>query len=619
MDLTYTVRVRPSGIGLAFVALVGGTACDGDPIQDAGPPDAGVEADAGGWAPSPVAPAEPPRMVCPDGWAPLDLPSGARVCDPFPGGRLDCGPTERQLPGQSACEPLGTSCPSGDFPDPPPAGAVVYVKAGAVGGDGSRAAPFGTVAEGVAAAADGATVLIATGTYADETLRLERPVSLRGVCLDTVIGARSSVSARSPGVRIENLRFDGAARGPVAWSGDLTLRGVAVLDVGGAGIAAFMGSRVDAEDVSIRYATGDAGVTIADGSSLVARRLEVREARGLLLGLAASTTAEIEDAWFGQTVDGPDLEEILRVSTGASLRVTRGVFESDQGQISVLSDSDVSLEDFVLRGPPASPVIDEPPLFALGGTEVTIDRAWITGMHVAGIIAGEPGTRLIARDLVVSDVRGSPVSSGGYGIIVTVGASGSLERAFVERAVRAGVLVTGAGSSLTATDLRVRDTRPAQDGFLGRGLQVQLGAALDAARVDVADVREAGIIVSGPSSATLTDLTIARVTERACASMGVPGCDDAGIGLATYLGASVSVERFRVSQTALCGFQLAVGGELDLTDGEVFDNPVGVNVQAEGYDLGRLTTNVRYHDNGVNLDSEGLAIPDATTPGAFGM
>ena len=56
--------------------------------------------------------------------------------------------------------------------------------------------------------------------------------------------------------------------------------------------------------------------------------------------------------------------------------------------------------------------------------------------------------------------------------------------------------------------------------------------------------------------------------------------------------------------------QLALGGTVSLQDGEVSRNPVGANVQTEGFDLSRLQDRVLYVDNGINLDSSQMPVPE---------
>ena len=84
------------------------------------------------------------------------------------------------------------------------------------------------------------------------------------------------------------------------------------------------------------------------------------------------------------------------------------------------------------------------------------------------------------------------------------------------------------------------------------------------------------------------------------------------------------MERFRVTGSAMCGLQLAygadaqgvpfaLGGTMDLRDGEVDHNAVcGANIQTDGFDLERLLDSVLFHDSaGQNFDGDALPVPNA--------
>jgi len=56
------------------------------------------------------------------------------------------------------------------------------------------------------------------------------------------------------------------------------------------------------------------------------------------------------------------------------------------------------------------------------------------------------------------------------------------------------------------------------------------------------------------------------------------------------------------------------GGVMDLHDGEVFDNPVGANIQTADFDLDRLMNNVAWDNFGVEIDTRELYVPDLSNP-----
>lgn len=140
-------------------------------------------------------------------------------------------------------------------------------------------------------------------------------------------------------------------------------------------------------------------------------------------------------------------------------------------------------------------------------------------------------------------------------------------------------------------------------------MQVAEGARSTVTRGLVERARGVGVAVGTEgASLVLTDVTVRETAARRCVTTT---CMEggAGIGVSALEGAALRVERFDLADNALVGAQVASGASVDLVGGVVRGNPVGVNVQVPGYDLGRLTRDVVYVDNGTNLDSTVLFVP----------
>lgn len=139
------------------------------------------------------------------------------------------------------------------------------------------------------------------------------------------------------------------------------------------------------------------------------------------------------------------------------------------------------------------------------------------------------------------------------------------------------------------------------------------GGVIEAARVHLARNRDSTIAAfDAGSRVTGVDVVVEDTLERAC---GSTTCVDYGIGVgAGAYGGAVELTRFVVRRSAMCGVVVARGGAVDLHDGEVAENPIGVNVQSEGFDVGRLSDGVSYRDNVVNLDTSQLPVPDPASP-----
>jgi len=114
----------------------------------------------------------------------------------------------------------------------------------------------------------------------------------------------------------------------------------------------------------------------------------------------------------------------------------------------------------------------------------------------------------------------------------------------------------------------------------------------------------------------MTDVTVLHTGE------GTGGLGGRGVG--SYGSSHIEMTRFVIRDSALCGVQLArgdicsagecmtypLGGTMDLHDGEIADNPVGIHVFTEGFDMDRLCEGVVFRDNGVNVDTNEVTVPD---------
>jgi len=124
----------------------------------------------------------------------------------------------------------------------------------------------------------------------------------------------------------------------------------------------------------------------------------------------------------------------------------------------------------------------------------------------------------------------------------------------------------------------------------------------------------------------MTDVVIGDTLERACAP-DLCAATAMGDGLVAICGAIAELSRFRIEDSARCGIMTARGsmpdeggdlepcdrgGTVDLHAGLVSRNAIGVNIQTEGFALERLTDGVLFRDNGVDLDSNQLVVPEVS-------
>lgn len=564
------------------LAITGGFGCaPGTGGFPDGGGDAGIDA---GWT---VAP--PVLTPCPEGWRErqAETPDGVATCDPWPeGGPVTCAADEAHFPGDPGCTRIGTACPAGEWPDDLPADRpILYVRAGGgPGGDGTQAAPFGTIAEAMVTPSPDTIVALGKGTF-DEAVVLPTGVTLWGACVAQTVVASSS---------------------PTQWAGTLMVAGtdtaVNNLQVGGDRY----GVRVEGADVTvdlrnvlIARAEG-MGLLVLDGASVTLRTVVVRGTRprrsdgGLGRGIELQSGAQVTGA---------------RVVIEANLEL--GVVTWDPATL--LSLTDVAIRD--TEGRAVDGRLGRG-LLVQAGSAVELTRVVIERNREVGVLAWEPGTRLTLVDVVVRDTR-ARASDGamGHGLQVNDGARAEVTRGLFARNRTASIVAAEVGTRLTLTDVVIRDTRGREsDSRMGRGLQVQTGAAAEAVRLSLERNLDVGIFASGAqTTVVLADVAIMETREQACAVSTCLGFG-AGMGIASATGAAVELTRFLISRSALAGAQLVRDGEMDLHQGEVSSNPVGVNVQTEGFDVNRLLDRVRYQNNGVNLDASALPVPDPFLP-----
>lgn len=127
-------------------------------------------------------------------------------CEPDPDRVVPCGPGEHLPPGAESCRRVGDLCPE-TWPTVPEEAAAIFVRAGAVDGDGTREAPLGSLADALARATPGVHVVLAAGRY--EAAPIATQVVVVGACAAQVEIAGTLEIARGAEVRLSNLTLSG--------------------------------------------------------------------------------------------------------------------------------------------------------------------------------------------------------------------------------------------------------------------------------------------------------------------------------------------------------------------------------------------------------------------------
>ena len=494
---------------------------------------------------------------------------------------------------------------------------------------------------------DTGSLLRLTATVIRDTL--PDPAGYFGRAIEVVFGGRVE-AVRSAFERNRDIGVLVLDEGSTATLTEVVIRATEADSDGwfGRGVEAGRGGRAELRRVLVR-ANREAGVLVAGGSlyaedlvvtetlesvagGMVARALAFAEsadveARRVLVAANreagvvvndAGTSARLEDLVIRDTRersrDG-SLGIGLNVQGGSRLELSRALLDQNRLVAMVVNGTgtQATVTDLVIRRTlPGVGGAFGRALEVSGAASLGLERAVLEDNGETGALAAGPGTRLRLVDATVRATRSDADGNFGRGVVVQQGASAEAVRLVCDGNRDVGLLVAGAETSVRIDDVTVRDTGGAEaTGRWGRGIQVQGGARLDGARVRLERNREAGLAVAEPgSSARLEHVEIRQSLERDCVRDSCAGAGS-GVGAVALADGSIELRRFVVTDNALCGLQLARGGTADLHEGEVSHQPVGVNLTTEGFDVTRLMDRVVFRDNGVDLDSSVLPVPDA--------
>jgi hypothetical protein len=245
-------------------------------------------------------------------------------------------------------------------------------------------------------------------------------------------------------------------------------------------------------------------------------------------------------------------------------------------------------------------------------------RLSVANSSVHGMVVGSGSDAELSHLEVVDTGQGFDEAHWYRGVTVEDGAVATIDHAHLEHNRLGALWVSGIGTSVVASNMLVRGSESDPQGRYGYGLVVSGGGAIDLSSSLFEENRYGGVVVHGDETfAGLRDVSIRRTRAAAC-DEDLCRNRGAGIGLVALDGGGIEATRFELSDNALAGAGLE-DGSLDLTDGVVRGNPVGLSVQTPGYDLQRLLVGVAVEDNGVPIDTASdLALPDPgeVLPGA---
>ena len=526
----------------------------------------------------PSPPAAPQLTPCPIGWTEMSV-DGLDGCAPWPNEAPDeCDSPDTHFVGTPACAPLGAPCPIDEWPSAPDG--AVFVQPGAVGGNGTRTAPFGSLTEALAAAP--AHVVLAAGAY-PESGRLSEPVEIIGACASAT-RVTGDWSIDGTNIALRDITFSQASI-TVSPGASLRLDAMAFIDSPGPAISVAAGANLDAERLRIEGASGT-GVQVLGGEALL-RSVDIE--RTVEFGIRIDETGRLTledasiratrltngDAGLGVFVDDGSVASLFRVhflSNHAVQVLARG----DNTQLT-LTDA-VMLDALPIANGSFGRGIEVSNNASASLRRVRIDRAADRGIYAIA------SAQILGEDVLVARTDDT-------GIDIDAGSQVTVARASLED-TNEGIEMTGAGSTLDAHDLHVRRSR-------SFGVLTGQGTELTLNRAHVAQGRGFGIAVTGSgASASLIDTTVTRMASTELPPDGIVFIDAAtstvqralisdvgGEGL-VVLNTESSVEDITLQAIGAAPNPLQLTGAIVVTDAAAFrverasvDNVRGVGVR----------------------------------------
>ncbi len=392
------------------------------------------------------------------------------------------------------------------------------------------------------------------------------------------------------------------------------------------GVLAVEGGVVDLTDVVVRDTELDQekghGVNVSNGTVTATRlRVERNQGYGVLVG-GPQATLTLLDAVVQETRYAAGAGAGIGVAAGVQgvLTVERAHLAHNVGTGLQVGSPGTTAEvtDLVVTDTESNPDgTFGMGLSVMGGARANVHRAALINNRAMGWIIGSPGTAVLADDVVIRSTRASGLGEGGGGLSLGEGATATIERLAIERGLMTGLYLWSTGSTLTVSDLSVRDVQPdAREGLLGIGVFVGEGAHLTATRALVHAAQLVNVWVRG-SGAQLdaAGLVIRDAQLPPCG--GSPTCDGVlNTGLLVNEGGAAQADQFLITNNGGIGVAVATGGQIDLANGEVTFHQIGANVMIEGFDLARIQRNVRYSNNVQNLGALRLVLPPMPSPPA---
>jgi hypothetical protein len=363
------------------------------------------------------------------------------------------------------------------------------------------------------------------------------------------------------------------------------------------------------------------GINVQDGAGLEATRALVSGNHEMgVFAAGAGVVVVLDDSIVRGTLaretDGLGGRGI-NAQEGGRVETSRVLVDqnTEVGVFAVHAGTEVVMADTIVRDtqPRPSDGTAGRGLYAETGARIEASRLWVEHNRDVGVFLASAGTEVLLTDVVIRDTESEAGSAtGGRGVSAQDGARLTATRLLASNNRECGLFTGNEGAGITVTDAVVRDTRPQEStGAYGYGVMAQDGAEISAERIVIRDVLGAGASSVVGAVVRLRDASILSIGASVC------DCPSSGFGYAAAAtGGTLELTRFEIQGAAICGLLVAnVPGRsepapmFDAMSGVVSGSRIGACVQADGYDISRLSDGVAFVDNETNFDSTSLPVP----------
>jgi hypothetical protein len=474
----------------------------------------------------PELPLFPVMTPCPPGWSESGTPV---ICEPWTiDDAPNCPPGQVRYPSHTACEGFGATCPSGQYAENFPAGRpLIHVAAGE------------SLSAALAGAPDHAVVLLERGNHPGANLRIERPVSVIGACVETVLSA--DVTITSSAVELRDL----GARSLAVDGGSARLSRVTFSGAAGPGLR--IRGDVSARELVIEASDGF-GVELESGT-LTATSVVITRATGAAVRVASGARAELEDSALVDTRAGATGAGFA-IDSGGRVRWVRSIAERPRGFGIHLTGGSATLEQSIVRN--VGPRVDREGdgIRVLGGAAVRLNRMLIEHASRAGMYVNE-GSSAVFTDLVVRNIETDPAGgSNGQALLASSGGTLDGTRVYIQHASRRAIHLQ---VSARFEDLIVRDTTAERNE--GYGMVITDGASVVLTRAELSRNPEAAISLRAEGTRLeIEDLSIPAPEDS---SSSMPQSQGAGIDLEP--GTELILRRARIMKATGAGIRVRTG------------------------------------------------------------